>query len=1159
MGNENPDIVEVEGNGARAAEIAERYRLLVDGSPYAIAIHQDGRLVFVNEAGLRLFGAQSPEQVIGRPIVDFVLPERREATGRRIARMLAGETGLYPTEEYCLRLDGGVVPVEMTAAPFTHNGRPAIQVLALDISDRKEAENALRASEERYRMLAENSPAIVYREEFAGNESRLLYVSPQAERLLGASRADLIHGTYNIWSHHLHPEDRPRVQAEYGRFIRQIEPFDCEYRMVSADGQVLWFHDRAIATRPDADDRSLVHGVMNDITERKRAEIALRRERDFSAQVLNTIGQGLTVVDGAGRFEYVNPAYARMIGYSPESLLGRTPAEFTVPEDWPALEQAGVDRRAGQTTSYETRLRHREGHAVPVLITGVPRQQDDAYSGSISVITDISERKQAELALRESEERFRLLAEQIPAIVYLEQLKGDDRRLAYISPQVIDLLGISAEKLFRRDYDIWDHHLHPDDAQGVRSRYRYCFTHRIPFEYEYRMIATDGRVLWVRDEAITTYDSESDSGLIHGVFYDVTQQKQVEASLNENVHFLSRLQEVSRALHASTNLDDLIHLIFDALQELFAVDRGMISLVHRERGTIEGYRAFGFSPDIVADTVRNLYSEAHPDEDILSITVRTGEPMVTYSERHPGSHMPTVEKYDIRGHIAQVPLHSRGNVIGVLGITRRQGTDMAHTPFTEADVERMFLLTNQAGIAIENALLRAQITRRITELTTVYESSRQLIQLHTPSSLAQTIIHILEEAIGQNYGAVLLLDEDSDTLLPFALSAQGRDEEFVARDKVYVRENAPRLGAGITGWVASTGQSVRIGDVRQDSRYHSLRSSIRSELCVPLLAGERVIGVLNVETEKLDAYTEADQRLLETLAAQIAVAVQNAHLLEQVQTHAAQLEQRVAARTAELAVAKDRAEAADRTKSVFLASMSHELRTPLNSVIGFTGVMQRGLAGPLTAEQERQLGIIHSSAHHLLALINDVLDISRIEAGQVELRMGTFAVDQLISAVLRTMSVSAEQKGLLLTAELGAGVGRIVSDERRVTQVLLNLVSNSIKFSEHGQIHITCYRRDEHIEISVSDEGIGIPESEIEVIFKPFHQTHSEMHKPQQGTGLGLSICKRLLDLLGGGICVESQVGKGSTFVFTLPLTGPGRMISPETAAAPATAVVPET
>lgn len=592
----------------------------------------------------------------------------------------------------------------------------------------------------------------------------------------------------------------------------------------------------------------------------------------------------------------------------------------------------------------------------------------------------------SEAALRVSEERYRRLTEQIPAIVYMEELRGDDRRLVYISPQAVDLLGIAADELFRRDYDIWIDHLHPEDAVGVRSRYRYCFTHGLPFEYEYRMIAADGRVLWIRDEAITTYDSVSGSGLIHGVFYDITEQKGVEARLNENVYFLTHLQEISQALHATTDLDDLIRLIFDALQALFGADRGMISFVQRDRATIEGYMAFGFPPEIVTDTVRQLYAEPHPDEDMLSIVVRTGEPLISFSETHPGSHQPTVEKYDIRGPVAQIPLHSRGDVIGVIGMTRWRSSDLADTSFTEAEVERMFLLTNQAGIAIENALLRNEAVR-----------------------------------------------------------------------------------------------------------------------------------------------------------------------------HALELEQRVVERTAELAVAKDRAEAADRIKSVFLASMSHELRTPLNSVIGFTGVMRRGLAGPLTAEQERQLGMIHSSAHHLLALINDVLDISRIEAGQVELRIGTFAVDQLISAVLRTMSVSAEQKGLLLTAELGAGIGRIVSDERRVTQVLLNLVNNSIKFSENGQIHIACYRRNQYLEVSVSDQGAGIPESEIEDIFKPFHQTHSEMHKPQQGTGLGLSICKRLLDLLGGDIFVESQVGKGSTFVFTLPLTGPGRTTAPEPAAVPATADVPET
>ena len=223
----------------------------------------------------------------------------------------------------------------------------------------------------------------------------------------------------------------------------------------------------------------------------------MRAERDFSTQVLNSIGQGLTVTDGSGRFEYVNPAYARMIGYLPDSLLGRTPEEFTIPLDHSALDKAQKSRRAGETTTYETRLRHADGHSVPVIITGAPRRRAGEHAGSFAVISDITERKQAEKALRESEEKYRMLTEHVPAIVYREELRADSGKVLYVSPQVEHLLGIAPQKLVEDEYNIWTHHVHPDDHPFIQAEYQRCYQNHTAFDCEYRMVAEDGRIVWV--------------------------------------------------------------------------------------------------------------------------------------------------------------------------------------------------------------------------------------------------------------------------------------------------------------------------------------------------------------------------------------------------------------------------------------------------------------------------------------------------------------------------------------------------------------------------------------------------------------------------------------------------------------------------------------
>lgn len=249
-----------------------------------------------------------------------------------------------------------------------------------------------------------------------------------------------------------------------------------------------------------------------------------------------------------------------------------------------------------------------------------------------------------------------------------------------------------------------------------------------------------------------------------------------------------------------------------------------------------------------------------------------------------------------------------------------------------------------------------------------------------------------------------------------------------------------------------------------------------------------------------------------------------------------ELEQRVAKRTEELAAAMVKAQESDRLKSAFLATMSHELRTPLNSIIGFTGVILQGLAGPLNEEQTKQLHMTQVSARHLLALINDVLDISKIEAGQLEIVKRPFDMRQAIENVLRVAQPLLQKKDLLLRTSIGLNVGTINQDRRRVEQVLINLVNNAIKFTERGEVNIECQIRDGRLETCVRDTGIGIRLEDMPKLFKPFQQIETGLARNHEGTGLGLSICKRLVTAMGGEISVESQWGVGSTFTFTLPM-----------------------
>lgn len=251
------------------------------------------------------------------------------------------------------------------------------------------------------------------------------------------------------------------------------------------------------------------------------------------------------------------------------------------------------------------------------------------------------------------------------------------------------------------------------------------------------------------------------------------------------------------------------------------------------------------------------------------------------------------------------------------------------------------------------------------------------------------------------------------------------------------------------------------------------------------------------------------------------------------------LEVKVAERTAELAVAKERAEESDRLKSVFLAAMSHELRTPLNSIIGFTGIILQKMVGPLNDEQSKQLTMVQKSSRHLLSLINDVLDLSKIEAGQLTVAREAFNIRSVIEKVVDSVSPMAQKKSLQINTHIAPEIDEIVSDQRRVEQILLNLVNNAIKFTDEGQITLTAKNRAHWMTIEVKDTGIGIAASDAEKLFKAFQQIETGLSRRFEGTGLGLSICKKLIKLLGGEIYAHSEgLGKGATFSFSLPLGG---------------------
>jgi signal transduction histidine kinase len=287
-----------------------------------------------------------------------------------------------------------------------------------------------------------------------------------------------------------------------------------------------------------------------------------------------------------------------------------------------------------------------------------------------------------------------------------------------------------------------------------------------------------------------------------------------------------------------------------------------------------------------------------------------------------------------------------------------------------------------------------------------------------------------------------------------------------------------------------------------------------------MLRDGEVIGVLTVSWQHVGTIPEKFVRVLETFAAQAVIAVENVRLFNEIEEKSRQLE------------------VANKHKSDFLANMSHELRTPLNAIIGFSEVMLTGMAGPIPDNQKEFVGDIRDSGKHLLALINDILDLSKIEAGRMELDVSRFELRPAIDNALTLVRGRADRHEVRLETDIGAGVEAYDGDERKFKQILLNLLSNAVKFTPAGgRVTLAARRAPEGYVFSVSDTGIGIAAEDQERIFEEFRQVGNDYARKAEGTGLGLTLTKRLVELHGGTIRVESAPGRGSTFTFVLPGT----------------------
>src|SRR5262249_11166514 len=470
------------------------------------------------------------------------------------------------------------------------------------------------------------------------------------------------------------------------------------------------------------------------------------------------------------------------------------------------------------------------------------------------------------------------------------------------------------------------------------------------------------------------------------------------------------------------------------------------------------------------------------------------------------------------GHRATLttPLLREGIPVGVILIRRAEAR-----PFTEKQIKLLETFAAQAVIAVENVRLfkeleaRTQdLTRSVGELRALSEVGQAISSTLDLETVLTTIVSRAVQLSGLDTGVVFEYDEGAEE---FVLRATPQTAGFLTAPGRPVK--IPK-GEGVLGRTAITLEPVQVPDIAAPGAYEGhlretlLAAGIRAILAVPMVCEDQLIGCLGVSRDRPGDFPPETGELLRTFALQAPLAIQNARLYRALGDKGRELA------------------AASQHKSEFLANMSHELRTPLNAIIGFSEVLADRMFGELNEKQEEYSKDIHASGQHLLSLINDILDLSKIEAGRMELELSDFHLPTALDSALTLVRERAGRRSIALQINVDSRLGQIQADERKVRQVVLNLLSNAIKFTpEGGRIEVGAVPKDGFVEVSVSDTGVGIAPEDQEAVFEEFRQVGTA-DKKVEGTGLGLTLCRKFVELHGGRIWVKSELGMGSTFTF---------------------------